>query len=87
MKALIKILKDVSTGIDGESYDVIRLLSILVVLVALGLTIYTVVYKQTNFDIQSYGIGIGSIFAAIGAALKLKESTEPSATETTPSQQ
>jgi len=72
-----KMIKDSLTGVDGESFDIVRVLSALVILVALGLTIYVVVYKDTPFDIQSYGIGIGTIFAALGAALKLKENTEP----------
>jgi hypothetical protein len=31
--------------------------------------------------LQDYGIGMGALFAAVGGALKLKESTEPAVKE------
>ncbi len=64
-------------GKDNLTYDAIRVLAVAAVVVALGLTVYTVVMKDAAFDLQAYGIGLGVLFASVGAALKLKESTEP----------
>lgn len=72
-----KLFKDMSTGRDGESYDVIRILALLSVVIALALTVYVVVYKDKPFNMQDYGLGIGILFASVGAALRLKETTEP----------
>ena len=74
-------LVKLGSGVDNTTPDIVRWLSGIVVLVALGLTIYVVVCKDQEFDIQNFGIGIGAIFAAVGAALKLKETTEPTVTE------
>ena len=76
-------LKDIVTGIDGVSYDIVRVLAVLGVAEALGLAAYVVVIKGQPFDLQNYGIGLGAIFVSVGIALKLKSDTEPSAEETT----
>lgn len=66
------------TGKDNYTHDLVRWLGALTVLVALGLTIYVVVWRRQCFDLQQFGIGMGAVFAALGTALKLKETTEPS---------
>ncbi|MDE2022024.1 MAG: amino acid ABC transporter substrate-binding protein [Patescibacteria group bacterium] len=71
-----KFIKDCITGIDGESYDVGRVLWIAAFIVGLGLEVYAV-FAKTTFDLQQYGIGVGALLAAGGVALKLKASTEP----------
>ena len=71
------IITQLLTGKDGYTHDVVRWLGVLAVLVALGLAIYVVAWKNQAFDIQSFGLGIGTVFASLGAALKLKENTEP----------
>lgn len=74
---MYKILMDIVTGRDGVTHDIVRWLAVLTALTAIFLTIYIVVYKDKDFDIQSFGIGMGTIFATVGVALKLKETTEP----------
>lgn len=74
-----KLMKDMSTGIDGESFDFVRVLGMLTIVVALGLSVYVVVWKTQTWDIQTFGLGIGLVFASVAGALKLKESTEPKA--------
>lgn len=64
-------------GKDNLTYDVIRVQAVAAVLVALCLQIYAVVVKGQPFDLQNYGIGLGVLFASVGAALKLKADTEP----------
>jgi hypothetical protein len=73
------VIKDMSTGIDGESFDFIRILGMLTIVVALSLSVFVVVWRNATFDMQQFGLGIGLVFAAVAGALKLKESTEPGA--------
>lgn len=73
-----EIFKQILTGKDGETHDVIRWLALAAVVVALGLQIYVVAYKCSQpFDMQAFGLGLGAVFASVGAALKLKEGSEP----------
>jgi hypothetical protein len=70
-------MKNMLTGVDNETHDVARVLAVLAFLVGLGLTIYAVAWKGQSFDLTQFGLGIGAMLAALGAALKLKEDTEP----------
>lgn len=71
-----KFIKDMLTGIDGESYDIGRVLWAIAFLVGIGLTI--VAYLQGNkFDLQTYGIGVGALLLSGSGGLKLKSKTEP----------
>lgn len=73
----MKSLKQVLTGADNETHDVIRWIGLLGALVALFLQAYVVVAKGASFDFQAFGIGMGALVAAIGAGLGLKKDTEP----------
>ena len=73
-----EVLKQLLTGKDGQTHDIMRWLCLVTCLAALGLEIYVVaVIRTQSFDVQSFGIGMGAVFAAVGAGLKLKEGTEP----------
>lgn len=76
MSAIFKFLKDLLTGIDGESFDIGRVLWALAFLVGLGLAVYCTVMGKP-FDLQQYGIGVGALLLAGGGSLRLKSSTEP----------
>lgn len=72
------VFKQLLTGKDGETHDIMRWLCLVTCLVALGLEVYVVaIHKSQPFDVQSFGVGMGAVFAAVGAGLKLKEGTEP----------
>ena len=71
------VFNQLLTGKDNATHDFIRWLGAGSALVALGLSIYVVVWRDQPFDLQSFGIGMASVFAALGVALKLKETTEP----------
>jgi hypothetical protein len=72
----MKWLKDALTESDGESYDHIRMLAVLAVVIGLALQVWVVVRwagpSPQAFDMQSFGLGLGAVFAGVGAALKLK---------------
>lgn len=70
-------ITNITTGIDNRTHDVARVLAVLSFVVGLGLTVYTVVWKNQVFDLQQFGIGVGAMFAGLGAALVLKKDTEP----------
>lgn len=73
----MSFFKDMLTGIDGESYDILRVLALASVVNAMALQTYVVVWKGQPFDMQSFGVGLGVVFASVGAALSLKAKTEP----------
>lgn len=74
-----KLLMDCFTTADGQSFDIGRLLWAQGVIVFLALAIYSVVRQNHQFDMQSFGIGLGATLAAGGAALGWKHKTEPGA--------
>lgn len=73
---VLKFVKDCLTGIDGQSYDLGRALWVLAFLVGIGLEIASV-WTRRYFDLQAYGLGVGALLVAGGAALNLKSKTEP----------
>lgn len=72
-----EVLKQLLTGRDNNTHDLFRWLSLVSVLTALGLEIYSVVWLKKAFDMQAYGLGLAAVFAGAGAGLKLKEGSEP----------
>lgn len=73
----MKWFKDLVTGLDGETHDIVRWAAGLGSLNALFLAGWDVIVHGAHFDFQSYGIGFGAMLAGVGAALKLKQDTEP----------
>ena len=73
---LAKVIKDALTTHDGESYDVGRILWVISVLAGIGYAGVDLFVLHNKFDITQYGIGIGSLLAAGGAALWAKRDTE-----------
>lgn len=65
------------TGQDNQTYDIARVLAALSVVVFLSLTVYSVIHLGQAWDAQQFGIGLGSVFGATGAFIKLKETSEP----------
>lgn len=75
----MKWIKDALTETDGESYDHIRMLAVLAVVIGLALQVWVVIRwfgpAPQPFDFQSFGLGLGGTFAGVGIALKLKPET------------
>lgn len=76
MNGIKTFLQHILTGRDNLTYDLGRVLWALAFLVGIGLAIYSVI-TQKPFDLTNYGLGVSGLLIAGGAALKLKESTEP----------
>jgi uncharacterized membrane protein len=71
-------LRDILTGIDGVSFAIIKVLGFLVVAVFMALEIIAF-FTGKPFDGYAYGIGAAAAIAAMGAAIKLTENSEPKA--------
>ena len=65
------------TGKDNKTHDVVRWGGLLGTLQALAFTAYDVIGHAAHFNLQEYGIGLGALLGAVGAALGLKKDTEP----------
>ena len=67
-------IKNALTETDGETYDHIRILAALSVIVGLALQVYVVVRpeKAQPFDMLAFGTGLAAVFGGVGVALKLK---------------
>ena len=74
--SLRQVTKDSLTGVDGESYAIAKVLGCAIVATFLGLSIAAFITGRP-FDMQAFGIGAGAAVAAMGAAIKLTESSEP----------
>jgi len=70
------ILKQILTGKDNQTHDVIRWLTVLAFLVGIILEIYHAVIGG-DFNLEQYGIGMGSMLAASSIGIRIKASTEP----------
>lgn len=66
------IARQLLTESDNVTHDLYRYLAVAAIAVGLGLSIYSVV-KGQPFDMQTFGIGVGSLFAGVGVALGLKK--------------
>jgi hypothetical protein len=74
----VNIVRDSLTALDGESYAVAKVLGCAIVATFLGLSIASFITGKP-FDMQAFGIGAGAAVAAMGAAIKLTETSEPKA--------
>jgi hypothetical protein len=75
-----KLLKDISTGVDGESYDCIRLYTHFAVIAYIGLCISDFVIAH-QFNYTAFGTGFAAIVAGSGVGIMAKKETEPKASE------
>lgn len=73
-----QLFKDILTGIDGQSFALVKVLGFAVVVVFLALQIAAFVTGKP-FDAAAYGIGAGAAIAAMGAAINMTHKQEPPA--------
>jgi len=67
-----KLLNDILKELDGNTYDVAKVLWVLGVLVFLALSITAVIMKQP-WNPAQYGIGFGAVLAGGGASMGFKK--------------
>ena len=68
-----KILRELVTESDNLTHDIYKWLALATVATAIGLTIYTVVHVGAAFDMQSFGLGMGGLFAGVGVQAGLRK--------------
>lgn len=75
---LKRIIKDISTEVNGQDYDITRILAIIGFLFFLGLSTYTV-YNKKDFDYIAFATGLGAIIALVGVGVSQgsKEKNRP----------
>lgn len=77
------LVKDSLTALDGRTYAVIKVVGVLIVLVFLALSVASFITGKP-FDMLGFGAGAGAVVAAMGASIKLSETSEPRPTEPKP---
>jgi hypothetical protein len=70
-------LRNLFTGIDNKTHDIVRVIGGLVGVGGPFLAGWDVIVQHAHFDFQNYGIGCGALLAGVGAALGMKKDTEP----------
>ena len=68
---MLNWLKLVFSDPNGVPDDA-RITAMCAVFTALGLAIYAIVVKGQVFEMQAYGVGIGALYAGVGASFKLR---------------
>lgn len=76
----MKLIKDILTGIDKETYDNGRVLCLLSFLVYYALALASVVSHNPWTPLDFAG-GVGTMAVGFGVNLHLKKSTEPKAAD------
>ncbi len=76
----MKAFKDMVTESDNLTTDFVRVLAFAAAVIGLVLQVWVVIRwigpAPQVFDFQAFGIGLGGMFAGVGAALKLKPETQ-----------
>jgi hypothetical protein len=70
------IIRDILTGVNGESYALVKVMGFMIVLVFLALEIASFIMGKP-FDESGYGLGAGLVIGTLGTAIKLTETSEP----------
>jgi hypothetical protein len=76
MNKVKKLLNDWFTEVDNKTFDITKALAVVSIVTAIGLAIFSVVYKGQDFNYQDYGLGTAALFAGVGVALGLKKDTD-----------
>lgn len=72
----LRVFHDMFTGRDNRSFDLGRILWFQSIQAFIGISIYSL-YKGGTFDPVLWGAGLAALMASGGAALGMKQGTEP----------
>ena len=72
----MKALRDSLTALDGTSYAVAKVCGVALTVTFIALSVASFITGRA-FDMVGFGTGAGLVVAAMGAAIKLTESSEP----------
>lgn len=75
------VARHLLTESDNKTHSIYKHLVLVGMAVGIALEIYVVGWKSQPFDIQSFGVGIGALFAGAGAALKMTPEAAPERTQ------
>jgi uncharacterized membrane protein YczE len=70
----MKIIKDILTCPDNQTYDFGKVMGALIIVIYLGLILFEAVYMK-SWHSQEFGVNLGLVMTAIGVLMRLK--TEP----------
>ena len=70
-------IKKLMSTADNQDPEIAHWLALIAVVAGIGLSVYDVVALKHAWNLQQYGIGMGALFAGVGAWLKLKENSNP----------
>lgn len=73
-----KVLKDISTGIDGKTFCYARCTGHLAVVSYVGLAISDFIITH-SFNPVAFGTGFAALIGSVGGAIWAKRDTEPQA--------
>lgn len=71
-----KFLLDLFTEKNGNAWSLARVAWAVSLITFLGLSSYDVLVSGTSFDMQAFGIGLGAVVVAGGAAIGFQAKTE-----------
>lgn len=74
--AILMFIRKITTGRDNETPDLIRIGGILIGFQFILLASWDAFGLRNAFDPMAYGGGAAALLAAIGAALRLKQTSE-----------
>lgn len=67
------VIRQLLTDSDNVTHDLYRYMALGAILSGIGLQIYAVGWHNQAFDMQTFGVGTGALFAGVGVALGLKK--------------
>ena len=73
MEKIKKALEHLLTEVDNHTFDLVKILALVSVIIGLSLMAYAVIKQGQAFSFQDFGTGVGLLFAGVGVALGLKK--------------
>jgi len=73
----MRFLNDILTGSDGVQHEAANHITVWGSLAGLIMTVHQYFVAHVPFDLQGFGVGLGAIVAAMGAAQRLRGDAQP----------